>query len=57
MRSEYVKLIAEQDKNLEMLREFWMGARDNGEKAKVRVRLDEALDERLRLMKIRDNIK
>lgn len=56
MKDEYIRLIADQDKSLSTLREFWMESRD-GDKAKWRTRIDAALDERLRLMNIRDSIK
>lgn len=54
MTNEYSKLIAELDKTLSTVRAFWMEARDEREKGKWRVRLDELLDERNRLMKARD---
>lgn len=54
MHSEYIKLIAELDKTLSMVRTLWMEAKPADEKAKWRVRLDELLDERSRLMKARD---
>lgn len=54
MYNEYVKLIGELDKTLSMSRDLWTKARDNDEKRKWRIRLDELLDERTRLMKARD---
>lgn len=54
MQNEYLKLIAELDKTLSMVRSLWLDANDAAEKTKWRVRLDELLDERLRLMKCRD---
>ena len=54
MREEYKRLIGEVDKTLSMLREGWMSALDH-ERAKWRERLDAMLDERLRLMKLRDS--
>ena len=53
MQNEYLKLIAELDKTLSMVRSLWLDA-NAAEKTKWRVRLDELLDERLRLMKCRD---
>lgn len=54
MQNEYLKLIAELDKTLSMVRSIWLDAKDAAEKTKWRVRIDELLDERLRLMKCRD---
>ncbi len=54
MYSEYVKLIDDMDSVLSMVRQLWMEARDDESKRKHRKRLDELLDERLRLMKARD---
>jgi len=54
MNNEYIKLIAELDKTLSMVRSLWMDAKTPDEKNKWRVRLDELLDERSRLMKARD---
>ena len=50
MHNEYIKLIAELDKTLSMVRSLWMDAKAPDEKNKWRVRLDELLDERSRLM-------
>lgn len=55
MQNEYIKLIAELDKTIAMIRTYWMDARDNSEKKKWRIRLDELLDERFRLMQARDS--
>lgn len=55
MKSEYLKLIAEFDKTLSIVRSLWMDAKAPDEKNKCRVRLDELLDERIRLMKLRDH--
>jgi len=53
MRHEYKKLINEHDKTLSMLRKQWMSA-EGQDRNKYQQRIDEALDERLRLMKLRD---
>ncbi len=54
MTSSYLTLIAELDKTISMVRTYWMEARDDGEKRKNLTRLNELLDERLRLMSARD---
>lgn len=54
MRDQYIALIAELDKTISMVRSFWIEARDEGEKRKNMLRLDQLLDERFRLMKLRD---
>ncbi len=54
MTHQYDSLISELDKTLSMVRTFWMEARDDGEKRKNTNRLNELLDERLRLMSARD---
>ncbi len=54
MTSSYLTLIAELDKTISMVRTYWMEARDDGEKRKTLNRLNELLDERLRLMSARD---
>jgi hypothetical protein len=53
MKSEYLKLIAECDKNLSLLRESWM---ESSVKKKSRWMglINQALDERFRLMTLRD---
>lgn len=56
MQNEYVKLIKELDKTLSMVRALWLESKTPDEKAKWRVRIDELLDERLRLMKSRDAV-
>lgn len=51
----HVKLIEEFDKTvLSSVRQLWMEARDPKEKEKWRLKLDSALDERVRLMAKRD---
>lgn len=53
--TEYSTLIAELDKTLSIVREMWMEASpESPEKRKAMLRLDQLLDERLRLMKLRD---
>jgi len=54
MKNEYVKLIIELDRVLAMLRELWMNSFDEIDRAKWRDRISHSLDERLRLMKLRD---
>ena len=39
---------------LSLLRELWLDAKDDATKTKMRGRIDDALDERLRLMRLRD---
>lgn len=53
MRHEYEKLIAEHDRTLSMLRKQWMEA-DPKDKPKYMERINAALDERLRLLALRD---
>lgn len=49
-------LIAELDKSIDMLRTWWGEAKpDSKEKDSYRQRIDQMLDERIRLMKLRDN--
>ncbi len=50
----YSTLLGELDKTLSMVRGFWIEARDDNERTKSMKRLNELLDERLRLMKARD---
>jgi hypothetical protein len=54
MHNEYIKLIADLDKTLSMVRSLWLDAKATDEKNKWRVRLDEMLEERYRLMEARD---
>lgn len=54
MQDEYKRLIAELDKTLLMVSSLWFEAEDAGERNKWRIRLDELLAERLRLMRCRD---
>ena len=53
MRHEYAKLIAEHDRTLSMLRKQWMEAEPK-DQLKYMERIKDALDERLRLMALRD---
>lgn len=53
MRHEYAKLIAEHDRTLSMLRKQWMEA-ETKDQPKYMERINAALDERLRLMALRD---
>jgi hypothetical protein len=53
---EYQRLIDELDKTLAMLRGFWMAAKSPKEKAEVFKKIDAALDDRLRYMKLRDGV-
>lgn len=54
IKDEYIKLIMEHDKTLSLLRSQWMDAKPP-EKTKYMDRINSALDERLRLMSIRDS--
>lgn len=54
MKHEYIKLITETDKNLALLRESWLEAVKE-KKSRWMVLIDQALDERSRLMKLRDS--
>jgi hypothetical protein len=54
MTNQYIKLIEELDKTISMTRTFWMDARTNEDKKKWHKRIDELLEERMRLMNLRD---
>lgn len=56
MQNEYVKLIKELDKTLSIIRALLLESKTPDEKAQWRGRIDELLDERLRLMKSRDAV-
>jgi hypothetical protein len=43
------------DEVLSLLREKWMGEKDDKKKAELFKKIDSVLDERLRLMKLRDS--
>lgn len=53
MKPEYDRHIAELDKTLSMIRKGWMDAKP-AEKPKWMDQIDSMLDERLRLMSLRD---
>lgn len=57
MNKDYIKLIEELDKTLSMARGCWIDARSTDDKRKWYKRLDELLEERSRLMKLRDEVK
>jgi hypothetical protein len=50
----HVKTIVAIDEVLGMLREKWMSEKDDAAKSKVMTKIDSVLDERGRLMKLRD---
>lgn len=54
LSTTYIDLIAEVDKTIDMVRPFWLEARDEGEKRKNLNRINELLDQRLSLMRARD---
>jgi hypothetical protein len=54
MNNQYVKLIEELDKTISMTRTFWLDARTSEDKKKWYKRIDELLEERMRLMNLRD---
>jgi len=54
MKQHYIKLIEEVDKTLSLVRVYWLDGRDEFEKSKWMKRINELLDERLKLMKLRD---
>jgi hypothetical protein len=54
-QQDAVKLIAKVDEGLSIIREAWLECTP-GQKPKWQNRIDAALDERLALMKIRDQI-
>jgi len=56
MTNQYIKLIEELDKTISMTRTFWIDARTNEDKAKWYKRVDELLEERMRLMNLRDAV-
>ena len=53
MKSEYLRLITECDKNLSLLRESWLEAKVE-KKGRWLELINQSLDERLRLMALRD---
>ena len=54
MKHEYIFLIAALDGTLSLVRSLWLEATTPAEQNKWRVRLDELLDARLKLMALRD---
>jgi len=55
MHEDYLRLIVEVDKVLSLVREMWVESSDGSpEKRKHMKRLDELLEERMRLMRARD---
>ncbi len=54
LHANYLTLIADFDKTIGMVRTMWMEAKDDAERAKMKTRLNELLDERLNLMRGRD---
>lgn len=52
--AQCVALIGELDRMIGMARTFWIEARDDNERTKSMTRINGLLDERLRLMKARD---
>jgi len=54
MKEEYIKLIAERDVMIGELRVSWMKEENLIEKEKLMRKINKQLDERLRLMKLRD---
>lgn len=54
MKEEYIKLIAEHDKLLSALRKNWMES-NGADKMKWMNKINGSLDERSRLMKLRDS--
>ena len=57
MKTEYVKLIATMDKTLSLIRKQWEKAPAGKEKEEYMSRINESLDERFRLMGLRDAAK
>ena len=54
MRSEYIRLIAEVDSVPSTILGLWLDATTLAERERWRTRLDQLLDERLRLIRCRD---
>jgi hypothetical protein len=54
MKAEYIKLIASLDRTLTMLRQIWLDAHVN-KKRKHMTHINETLEERFRLMQLRDS--
>ncbi len=54
MKDEYNKLIAEMDKTLSLIKKQWEAAKPGKDKNDYEERLNATLDERFRLMGLRD---
>lgn len=54
VHTHYVELIAELDKTIALVRGFWIESTGDNERKKNLERLNQLLDERLRLMRGRD---
>ena len=54
MANEYINLIAGLDKVISEFRTLWMESKISDDTLKWKVKLDDLLDERMRLMKARD---
>lgn len=54
MKEQYDKLIVSHDETINLLRSYWIDAKTPEAKKEHMVRLSAALDERLRLMNLRD---
>jgi len=57
MKTEYEKLIATMDKTLSLIRKQWEKAPAGKEKEEYMSRINESLEERFRLMGLRDAAK
>jgi hypothetical protein len=54
MKAEYIRLIAVQDCVLKHLRSALLDSRNRNERCDLKCKIDDVLDERIRLMKLRD---
>ena len=54
LRQEYEQLICDHDKTLTLLRRQWLEASNPADRQQYYERINAALDERSRLMKLRD---
>lgn len=57
MKNEYIKLIIEVDRVLSMLRGLWLDADSTEEAHEWYIKINKTLEERIRLMKLRDEKK
>jgi hypothetical protein len=55
MKNKQPEVIQAVDEVLSLLREKWMNEKDDKQKAKLFKKIESVLDERFRLMKLRDN--